>query len=209
MAAALLLLRALRHSPEPGPRRPWGLLSGRGPGLSSGAGSRRPYVVRGTPVGPAAAGGHAPQVTRSEPGGRGGCGGSARTGCAPAPSSSARGRRRADVGSAGREAASASGGSCIPGVCARDALYRSPWRLKTESGSPVSFLPFFPLFLRLDFMCNQSSPWTPDPFPRIFGIAGVAWGCRCGPPYLDEFTSFTPAEPYSWLQCFQEKSLLL
>ncbi|XP_034378323.1 mitochondrial inner membrane m-AAA protease component paraplegin isoform X3 [Arvicanthis niloticus] len=61
MAAALLLLRALRHSPEPVPRRQWGWLSGRGPGLSSGAGSRRPYVVRGTPVDLTAAGGHAPQ----------------------------------------------------------------------------------------------------------------------------------------------------
>uniref|UniRef100_D3YXB7 SPG7, paraplegin matrix AAA peptidase subunit n=1 Tax=Mus musculus TaxID=10090 RepID=D3YXB7_MOUSE len=61
MAAALLLLRGLRPGPEPRPRRLWGLLSGRGPGLSSGAGARRPYAARGTPVGPAAAGGHAPQ----------------------------------------------------------------------------------------------------------------------------------------------------
>ncbi|KAK7801797.1 hypothetical protein U0070_027518 [Myodes glareolus] len=61
MAAALLLLRALRHSPEPGSRRLWGLLSARGPGLSSGAGSRRPYTVRGTPVGTAAAEGQVPQ----------------------------------------------------------------------------------------------------------------------------------------------------
>lgn len=102
MAAALLLLRALRHSREPGPGRLWGLLSGRGPGLWSGAGGRRPYVVRGTPAGLAAAGGHAPQVTRSEPWyGGGGRGGSARTGCAPAPSSSAR-CRRAVAGSPGR-----------------------------------------------------------------------------------------------------------
>uniref|UniRef100_A0A8C6H9U3 Mitochondrial inner membrane m-AAA protease component paraplegin n=1 Tax=Mus spicilegus TaxID=10103 RepID=A0A8C6H9U3_MUSSI len=61
MAAALLLLRGLRHGPEPRPRQLWGLLSGRGPGLSSGDGARRPYAARGTPVGPAAAGGHAPQ----------------------------------------------------------------------------------------------------------------------------------------------------
>uniref|UniRef100_A0A8C8TQZ6 SPG7, paraplegin matrix AAA peptidase subunit n=1 Tax=Peromyscus maniculatus bairdii TaxID=230844 RepID=A0A8C8TQZ6_PERMB len=61
MAAALLLLRALRQNPDPGPRRLWGLLRGREPGLSSGPGSRRPYMVRGTPVGLAAAGGQAPQ----------------------------------------------------------------------------------------------------------------------------------------------------
>ncbi|XP_029336119.1 paraplegin [Mus caroli] len=61
MAAALLLLRGLRHGREPRPRRLWGLLSGSGPGLWSGAGARRPYAARGTPVGPAAAGGHAPQ----------------------------------------------------------------------------------------------------------------------------------------------------
>ncbi|CAO2609595.1 Spg7 [Lemmus lemmus] len=61
MAAALLLLRALRQSPDPGSRHLWGLLSARGPGLSSGAGSRRPYTVRGTPVGTAAAEGQAPQ----------------------------------------------------------------------------------------------------------------------------------------------------
>ncbi|EDL92777.1 spastic paraplegia 7 homolog (human) [Rattus norvegicus] len=61
MAAALLLLRALRQSPEPGPWRLWAQLSGRSPGLFSGAGGRRPYVVRGTPIGLAAAGGHTPQ----------------------------------------------------------------------------------------------------------------------------------------------------
>ncbi|XP_059119853.1 paraplegin isoform X2 [Peromyscus eremicus] len=61
MAAALLLFRALRQNPDPGPRRLWGLLRGRDPGLSSGAGSRRPYMVRGTPVGLAAAGGQEPQ----------------------------------------------------------------------------------------------------------------------------------------------------
>lgn len=139
MAAALLLLRALRQSPEPGPWRLWAQLSGRSPGLFSGAGGRRPYVVRGTPIGLAAAGGHTPQVTRSEPGGGDGCGRSARTGCAPAPSSSAR-CRGADVGSPGPEAASASGGPSIPSVCERDALYRSPW-FRTESYSRF-FLPF-------------------------------------------------------------------
>ncbi|XP_040591207.1 paraplegin isoform X3 [Mesocricetus auratus] len=61
MAAALILLRALRQIPEPGPRRLWDLLSIRHPGFSSGSWSRRPYMVRGTPVGLAAAGGQAPQ----------------------------------------------------------------------------------------------------------------------------------------------------
>ncbi|CAH7047865.1 Spg7 [Phodopus roborovskii] len=61
MAAALLLLRALRQIPEPGPRPLRSLLSSRHPGLSSGSGTRRPYMVRGTPVGFATAGGQAPQ----------------------------------------------------------------------------------------------------------------------------------------------------
>uniref|UniRef100_A0A8C2QMM8 SPG7, paraplegin matrix AAA peptidase subunit n=1 Tax=Cricetulus griseus TaxID=10029 RepID=A0A8C2QMM8_CRIGR len=61
MAAALLLLRALRQIPEPGPRRLWGQPWSRHPGLPSGSGSRRPYMVRGTPVGLSAAGGQAPQ----------------------------------------------------------------------------------------------------------------------------------------------------
>ncbi|KAM5134739.1 mitochondrial inner membrane m-AAA protease component paraplegin isoform 1-T1 [Callospermophilus lateralis] len=55
MAAALLLLRALRRGPWPGPERLWG------PGLLAGAGSRRPYVVRRPPVGVAEAGGRALQ----------------------------------------------------------------------------------------------------------------------------------------------------
>ncbi|KAL1783944.1 paraplegin isoform X1 [Sigmodon hispidus] len=61
MAAALWLLQALRQSQELGRRRLWGRLAGRGPGLSSVVGSRRPYTVRGTPVGHAAAGVQAPQ----------------------------------------------------------------------------------------------------------------------------------------------------
>uniref|UniRef100_A0A8C5ZB30 SPG7 matrix AAA peptidase subunit, paraplegin n=1 Tax=Marmota marmota marmota TaxID=9994 RepID=A0A8C5ZB30_MARMA len=55
MAAALLLLGALRRGPWPGPERLWG------PGLLAGAGSRRPYVVRRPPVGVAEAGGRALQ----------------------------------------------------------------------------------------------------------------------------------------------------
>uniref|UniRef100_A0A287CY55 SPG7 matrix AAA peptidase subunit, paraplegin n=1 Tax=Ictidomys tridecemlineatus TaxID=43179 RepID=A0A287CY55_ICTTR len=55
MAAALLLLRALRRGPWPGPGRLWGS------GLLAGAGSRRPYVVRRPPVGVAEDGGRALQ----------------------------------------------------------------------------------------------------------------------------------------------------
>lgn len=68
--------------------------------------------------------------------------------------------------------------------------------------SPVhQFLSFFFfLSLRQDFMCSQSSSWTPDPFPRIFGIAGVAgvghhawmthWLHACGALQLAQLDQF-------------------
>lgn len=147
MAAALLLLRALRQGPEPGPRRLWGLLSGRGPGVPSGTASRRPYMVRGTPVG------RAPQVTGSGPRVGGGCRGSARTRRAPAPSSSATlllglrdgVYRRADVGSPGCEAAFAEGGSCSPcggGDRGETGCTSVPGGLKLSSSHQLFFFCF-------------------------------------------------------------------
>ncbi|CAK6436893.1 unnamed protein product [Pipistrellus nathusii] len=57
MAAAWLLLRALRQGQGPGPGRPRGPCLGWGPSLYVGVGRRWPYFVHRTPVGVAEAGG--------------------------------------------------------------------------------------------------------------------------------------------------------
>ncbi|XP_016076542.1 PREDICTED: paraplegin isoform X3 [Miniopterus natalensis] len=61
MAAAWLLLRALRQGPGPGPERLRGPCLGWGSGLYVGAGRRWPYFVHRTPMGVAGAGGRALQ----------------------------------------------------------------------------------------------------------------------------------------------------
>ncbi|XP_015418434.1 PREDICTED: paraplegin isoform X4 [Myotis davidii] len=57
MAAAWLLLRALRQGQGPGPGRLWGPCLGWGPSLHVGFGRRWPYFVYRTPMGVAEAGG--------------------------------------------------------------------------------------------------------------------------------------------------------
>ncbi|XP_039316209.2 mitochondrial inner membrane m-AAA protease component paraplegin isoform X3 [Saimiri boliviensis] len=61
MAAALLLLRALRRCPGPGPGRLWGPGPAWSPGYPAGSGKRRPYLVSRPPGGLAEAGGQAVQ----------------------------------------------------------------------------------------------------------------------------------------------------
>uniref|UniRef100_A0A2K6F144 Mitochondrial inner membrane m-AAA protease component paraplegin n=1 Tax=Propithecus coquereli TaxID=379532 RepID=A0A2K6F144_PROCO len=62
--AVVLLLRALRQGPGPGPGRLWGPGSGWSPGLCAGAGRRWPHWVLRPPVDLAGAGGRALQSLR-------------------------------------------------------------------------------------------------------------------------------------------------
>ncbi|XP_037671596.1 paraplegin isoform X1 [Choloepus didactylus] len=66
MATVLMLLRVLRQGPGPGPGfgRLRGPNPGWRPGLSAGAGRRRPYCSQRPPVGPAGPGGRAPQSSQ-------------------------------------------------------------------------------------------------------------------------------------------------
>ncbi|XP_064226015.1 paraplegin isoform X2 [Aotus nancymaae] len=67
MAAVLLLLRALRRCPGPGPGRLWGPGPAWSPGFPAGPGRGRPYVASRPPGGLAEAGGQAIQSLQLRP----------------------------------------------------------------------------------------------------------------------------------------------